>query len=143
MLKCSGYACQPLDILRLKSEPLTEEVLWMSVPSGAWMRPDTLQASDRPGCATSKLEIWLQALQEGLEVMDLRSDTVAVLVRTNIYKLAEAIRRDLYVKDMAAMVTSNAIHDLLARLPKFRGKTSCPLELRVVLIEGGTPHPRD
>ena len=58
----------------------------MSVPSGAWMRPDTLQASDRPGCATSKLEIWLQALQEGLEVMDLRSDTVVVLVRTNIYK---------------------------------------------------------
>ena len=107
------------------------------------MRPEKLQASVRPERPTSKLEIWLEALQEGLEVMDLRSDTLGVLVRTNIYKLAEAIRRDLYVKDMAAMVTSNAIHELLARLPKIRGNSSCPLELRVVLVEGGTPHPRD
>ena len=76
--------------------------------------------------------------------MDVETATEAVVVRTNIYKLAQAIRRDLDVKDTAAMVTANEIHALLARRSKSNeGSNSCPLELRVVLIEGGTPHPLD
>lgn len=143
MLKCSGYIQQLLGIFKFKNDPRREEYLWLEVPSGAWKRPDKLPPSRHPKQTTSAMKGWLEALQEALEVMDLPSDTEAVVVRTNIYKLAEAIRNDLYVKDISAMTTANEIHALLARLPKTRKDSGCPLELRVVLVEGGTPHPRD
>ena len=80
MLRCSGYTFQTLDILKFKSDPVTTDTLWMSVPSCAWKRREKLQTKPRLQHPASKMEIWLEAQQEGLEVMDVETATEAVVL---------------------------------------------------------------
>ena len=144
MLRCNeDYSRQILDILRVKEHPKTSRVLRLSVSCCSWRRAEKRldeRFANRP--ENRKIAIWLEALQEGLEVMDVFSSTVCIIVRTNIFKLSEAIKKDLYVKDIPGSHIAQAIHEQLATLGKNAGR-DCPLELRVVFIQGGTPHPKD
>ena len=94
---------------------------------------------------SERICVWLETLLEGLEVMDVPHETEAIIVRTNIYKLAEAIDRDLYVKSEKGAQISQRIHTHLEELSRtLNQKTKqevCPIELRCVLVKGGTPHP--
>ena len=86
----------------------------------------------------------METLQEGLEVMDIPTAAEAVVVRTNIGKLAEAINKNLYVKSLEGSKISTLIHNILKSREQSPPKeNSCPLELRSVLVKGGTPHPLD
>ena len=107
-----------------------------------------MEESGRPieeaGDTCERICVWLETLLEGLEVMDVPTKTEAIIVRTNIYKLAEAIDRDLYVKSEKGMQLSRRIHTHLEELRRslFLGTNQvCPIELRSVLVKGGTPHP--
>ena len=96
------------------------------------------------GYSSEKICIFLETLQEGLEVMDIPTAAEAIVVRTNIGKLAEAINKNLYVKSLEGAKISTLIHNLLTCREQSQPKeNTCPLELRSVLVKGGTPHPLD
>ena len=123
MLRCNGeFEYQTLDIIRAKEYPRTKNTLWLSVEACSWRRPEERleKPSSKEDDRDNKITIWLETLLEGLEVVDVRSQTVAIVIRTNIYKLAEAIRKDLYVKDAEGSYIAQEIHDLLARLGSIR-----------------------
>ena len=145
MLKCSkNYKWLTLDIVKAKSGPTESESIWISLPACSWRRPERLldQDSEYASGRVGRIAIWLEALLEGLEVMEVFDGTDGIVVRTNIRKLAESINKDLYVSDFAGANLAIAIHKQLAQLGKDLGR-NFPLELRVALIPGGMPHPVD
>ena len=90
--------------------------------------------------------IFMEVLREGVEVMDIPDDAKAIIVRTNITQLATSIDKNLYVKSIQAVKISELIHMHLQNIGQNRPtKTNLglPVELRSVLIRGGTPHPLD
>ena len=142
-----------LDILRVKECPKTGNRVWvrLETPSCTWKRPERL-LDDYKLVADikepTKTTIWLEALLEGLEVMDCPTRVEAIIIRTNIVKLAEAIDKDLYVKCTLGTEIAQRIHSCLEEMGKSRAlvvkpaKTT-PLELRSVLVKGGTLNPWD
>ena len=80
--------------------------------------------------------------------MIVRPTAEVVVVRTNIRKLAEALSKDLYVKSTTGTHFVQEIHARIEKLgeshtPSLEGAMLCPLELRCVLVQGGTSHPSD
>ena len=146
MLKCTeSYEVEIIDIIRAKSYPKNFNILCLRVPSVHWRRPEkSLSELDGKNNqeGTTNIVIWLEALHELLEVLDVRTIAKCIVVRTNIYQLAEAIKKDLYVKDAMGARVAQMIHERLAEFGKYSGSRH-PLELRVVFIPGGTPHPLD
>ena len=150
ILPCSrAFDFVTLDICLIKESPRTERPLWVQVPSAWWRRPMALMGNigkptdDAPPEAVC---IFMEVLQEGVEVMDIPDDTKAIIVRTNITKLANSIDKNLYVTSLHATKISELIHKHLKNLGQRRStETSMapPIELRSVLIQGGTPHPLD
>ena len=78
-----------------------------------------------------------------IEVLDIANDTEAIIVRTNIKKLAAIIGKDLYVKSACAGRIATRIHELLlsrgCKISTSKRQTAsiearCPLELRYVLL---------
>ena len=107
------YASVTLDILYVKEYPATDRPLWVSIPSAWWRRPArVMEDLEKPleDVTSERICVWLETLLEGLEVMDVPHETEAIIVRTNIYKLAEAIDRDLYVKSEKGAQISQRIH---------------------------------
>ena len=148
MLPCNqSFGAITLDIFLIKELPEATHPLWVMLPSCWWRRPLTVlgdvEAPKENGSA-EKICIFLETLEEGLEVMDMPTDAVAVVGRSNIYKLVEAINKDLYVKSLDGAKISASIHGLLASRCQSSPDTNpaLPLELRSVLCKGGTtPHP--
>ena len=142
-----------LDILRVKECPKTDNRVWirLETPCCMWRRPERLLddyelVSDNK--EPSKTTIWLEALLEGLEVVDCPTQVEAIIVRTNIIKLAEAIDKDLYVKSTLGTVIAQRIHSCLEEMGKRRALAvnpaeTTPLELRSALVKGGTLNPWD
>ena len=142
-----------LDILRVKECPRTDNRIWLRLetPCCLWTRPERLldeyhNVSEIAG--PSKLTVWLEALLEGLEVLDCPTHAEAVIVRTNIVKLAETIDKDLYVKSTLGTLLAQRIHAWLGEMGKRRAQAASstvmiPLELRTALVEGGTLNPWD
>ena len=141
------YHAVTLDIFLIKQLPKTKHPLWVVVPCCWWRRPMAILGEigkPKNGDSAEKICIFLETLQEGLEVMDIPTAAEAIVVRTNIGKLAEAIDKNLYVKSLEGAKISNSIHSLLASRDQSPPKANpCPLELRSVLVKGGTPHPLD
>ena len=146
---------ETLDILRVKKWPSTQRpiLVRLATPACTWERPETLlgkySSASKAKCP-QKIDVWLETLLEGLELMIVRPSAELILVRTNIRKLAEAVSKDLYVKSLTGTIIAQKIHARLEQLgkthtPSTEGMPTCPLELRwvLVLLQGGTPHPRD
>ena len=137
-----------VDIIRLKPSPKNPETILARVPTCWWWRPERLLDDDyqkqSKNAPVQSIAIWLEILQDVIEVLDIPSDTLAIVVRTNLYKLAQAIKRDLYVKSDLGVEIANNIHRMLwqRRQCSQRGP-EYPLELRTVLVEGGYPHPQN
>ena len=66
----------------------------------------------------SKITVLLEALLEGLEVLDCPTLAEAVIVCTNIVKLAETIDKDLYVKSTLRTLMAQRIHVWLEEMGK-------------------------
>ena len=72
--------------------------------------------------------MWLEVLQDAIEALDIPTDTMAIVVRTNLYKLARAIKKHLYVKSKLSVKIANHIHQLLWQLSQLpRRNQGCPL----------------
>ena len=80
--------------------------------------------------------IFMETLQEGVDVMDIPDSAKAIIVRTNITLLADSIDKDLYVKSQPAAQISQLIHERLQSLGH-RQSRSTPGPP----VEPGTPHP--
>ena len=142
-----------LDILRVKQYPSTQRPIWIRLanPVCSWERPEVLMGDygeDSTAKDKERIAVWLEALLEGLELMIVRPTVEVVLIRTNLRKLAEALRKDLYVKSSTGTLIAQKIHDLLEKMGESHpsssnGARTSPLEIRAVLVYGGTPHPRD
>ena len=154
MLICSkAVPSITLDILRMKECPRTDNRIWLRLetPSCLWTRPEKLldkyhKVSEVAG--PSKITVWLEALLEGLEVLDCPTLAEAVIVRTNIVKLAETIDNDLYTKSTLGTLIAQRIHVWLEEMDKKQAEAVSsteiiPLELRTTLVEGGTLNPWD
>ena len=107
-----------LDIMRVKECPKTGNRVWvrLETPSCTWKRPERLLDDYKLVADIKeppKTTIWLEALLEGLEVMDCPTRVEAIIVRTNIVKLAEAIDKDLYVKSTLGTLIAQRIHEWL------------------------------
>ena len=150
VLPCSrSFEFVTLDICLIKEFPRSERPLWVQVPSAWWRRPMALMGKIGKPTDDSPPEaicIFMEVLQEGVEVMDIPDEAKAIIVRTNITQLATSIDKNLYVKSIQAAKISELIHEHLQNLGQRRqSKTNLgqPVELRSVLIRGGTPHPLD
>ena len=137
-----------VDILKVKPSPYNPETILVIIHSCCWWRPERLLDDDyrkrNKGAPVQPISIWLEVLQDAIEALDIPTDTTAIVVRTNLYKLAGAIEKDLYVKSELGVEIANNIYQQLGQtrqLPQ-RGQR-CPLELRTVLVEGGYPHPQN
>ena len=60
--------------------------------------------------------IFMETLQEGVDVMDIPDSTKAIILRTNITILSESIDKDLYVKSQPAALIAQLIHERLQML---------------------------
>ena len=154
MIGCSFQGnFETLDILRVKKWPSTQRpiLVRLATPACTWEKPEILMGNygGEPGPEPpQKIAVWLETLLEGLELMIVRPSAELILVRTNIQKLAEAISKDLYVKSITGTLIAQKIHARLEQLGETHtssteGMQTCPLEIRCVLVQGGTPHPRD
>ena len=87
-----------LDILRVKQYPSTQRPIWIRLANP---RPEALMGDygeDSTAKGKERIAVWLEAFLEGLELMIVGPTVEVVLIRTNLRKLAEALRKDLYVK---------------------------------------------
>ena len=137
-----------LDIIKVKSSPRNPEPILVRLPSCWWWRPERLLDDDyqkwNKDAPVQFISIWLEVLQDAIEALDIPTDTMAIVVRTNLYKLAQAIKKDLYVRSELGVKIANNIHQLLWQPRQLHRRSQiCPLELRTVLVEGGTPHPQN
>lgn len=147
MLCCSTRPnALTIDILKVKSSPKTRNTVLVRLPSCEWWRPQELLDDDykrmQGDSPIESIGVWLEVLQDSIETLDIRSATEVIIVRTNVWKLDEAIRKDLYVRSTIGVQIANTIHQLLrgsGQLGKM--KQNYQVELASVLIRGGTPHP--
>ena len=150
MLVCNEAPIWRLvDIWRVKKVAPAETTLYVQIPSCSWSRPERLEGT-YPNRTTEELScklcVWLETLNESLEVMMVPTGLEAIVVRTNICKLAEAIKKALYNKSFLGVLLAQQIHCQLQAMgveanPKEAG--TLPLELVGSLVKGGTPHPFD
>ena len=149
MLPCTATPrAITLDIINVKPSPIKPDTILVRLPSCWWWRPERLLDDDykqwNKNAPVQFISIWLEVLQDAIEALDIPTDTMAIVVRTNLDKLAPAIKKDLYVRSKLGVKIANHIHQLLwqsSQLP--RRSPRCPLELRTVLVEGGIPHPQN
>ena len=82
--------------------------------------------------------IWLETLQDSIEVLEIPTATEVIVVRTNIWQLDAAVKRNLYVRSGLVAHIAGAIHQLLSRKSDDSNteELDCPLELRSVLVKG-------
>ena len=95
-----------------------------------------LKVSD-DGVTKSYETVWLELLLEGLLTLDVHTGLKVIYVRTNIWKLAAILEKQLYVKDNAASEVSSAIYEQLWHLAKKATTPRVPtttLELRCALL---------
>ena len=123
MLKCKeSYEVEIIDIIRAKSYSKSSNTLCLRVPSVHWRRPE-MSLSELDGKnnqeGTTNIVIWLEALHELLEVLDVQTVAKCIVVRTNICQLAEAIRKDLYVKDAMGSRIAQMIHERLTEFGEY------------------------
>ena len=87
--------------------------------------------------------IWLETLQDSIEALDIPTATEVIVIRTNVWRLDEAVKRDLYVRSDLGAHIAGTIHQLLSRRSddSHTEELKFPLELRSVLVKGGIPHP--
>ena len=134
-----------VDIIKVRSSPKNPETILVRLPSCWWWRPERLLDNDyqkeKNDAPWQFITIWLEVLQDAIEAIDIPTNTEAIVVRTNLYRLARTIKKDLYVKSKLGVRIANQIHQLLSQPPQhLRSSQGCPLELRAVLVEGGIPH---
>ena len=89
------------------------------------------------GAAKSYETVWLELLLEGLLVLDIQTGVQVIYVRTNIWKLANILEKQLYVKDLVASEISAAIHAQLWNLALQavpQGVAQTTMELRCALL---------
>ena len=124
ILPCSrAFEFVTLDICLIKESPRTERPLWVQVPSAWWRRPMALMGNIGKPTDDSPPEaicIFMEVLQEDVEVMDIPDDAKAIIDRTNITKLANSIDKNLYVKSLQAAKISALIHKHLQNLGQRR-----------------------
>ena len=120
ILPCSrDFNCVTLDICIIKEFPKTDRPLWVQVPSAWWRRPMAVMGEiGKPtkGETPQAICIFMETLQEGVDVMDIPDSAKAIIVRTNITILAESIDKNLYVKSQPAARIAQLIHERLQML---------------------------
>ena len=148
MLRCTSIPKAVIvDILRVKSNPRTKNTILVRMPTAEWWRPERLLEEEyRRITSNPTIEsicIWLETLQDSLEVLEIPTATEVIVVRTNIWQLDAAVKRNLYVRSDLGAHIAGAIHQLLSRKSDDSNteELDCPLELRSVLVKGGIPHP--
>ena len=147
-MRCTSIpAVVSVDILKIKACPKTRNTILVRLPSCEWWRPEALLDDEyrklNTDTPTKCICIWLEVLQDSIEALDLPTATDLIVVRTNVWKLDEAVKRDLYVKSDLGVYIAGTIHRLLSRQSDRSNneKQTFPVELRSVLVKGGIPHP--
>ena len=135
--------------LESKASEARKTTLYVQIPSCSWTRPERLKGSYSNKTKeelASKLCVWLETLNESLEIMMVPTGLVAIVVRTNITKLAEAIKKALYNKSNLGVLLAQQIHGQLLAMGEEANPPDPdkpPIELLGSLVKGGTPHPFD
>ena len=137
MLRCNHKPHSTLlSILRV---PCKDKGAWLFLSTPEIMaeyREAHLKVSD-DGVTKSYETVWLELLLEALLTLDIHTGLQVIYVRTNIWKLAAILEKQLYVKDHAASEVSSAIHEQLWHLAKKANTPRVPtttLELRCALL---------
>ena len=150
MVRCTSIPKAVIvDILKIKSSPKTKNTILIRMPSAEWWRPERLLDHDyrrlNRSSTTEWIFIWLEALQDSIEAVDVPTSTEVIVVRTNIWQLHRAVERELYVKSDLGAHIAGTIHQLLSRKTgdSNEEKQDYAMELRSILVKGGSPHPLD
>ena len=117
MLRCNHKPNSTLlSILRV---PCKDKGVWLFLSSPeilAEYRGAHAKVSD-DGVTKSYEAVWLELLLEALTLV-IHTGVQVIYVRTNIWKLATILEKQLYIKDLAASEVSSAIHEQLWHLAK-------------------------
>ena len=137
MLKCTHRPRSALlDIFRVPLKGGGASLFLSMQTMMAEYKEDVMRGADT-GAAKSYETVWLELLLEGLLVLDIQTGVQVIYVRTNIWKLANILEKQLYVKDLVASEISAAIHAQLWNLALQavpQGVPQTTMELRCALL---------